>query len=133
MILGIGTLVLVVIIAVGGTLAMRGFMRPASTDADAVEHIGTGERVEVVGQIVGIDGSTLTVEVLEGNGYDVWDTRTGTFLSMEGGGSADVVMGTADDVAQGAIAQFEGEKTGTDTVQLERIVILTGYVEGPDD
>jgi hypothetical protein len=47
--------------------------------------------------------------------------------------SAEVVMGTADDVAQGAILQFEGEMTALETVRLDRIVILTGYVQGPED
>lgn len=122
-----------VILAVAGVLAVRGFMRPAATDANDLQQMQIGQRVEVVGQIVGTEGSTLLVEVLEGNGYDVWDTRTGTFLTMEGGGSAEVVMGTADDVAQGAIAQFEGDMTAPETVRLDRIVILTGYVQGPED
>lgn len=129
---GIGVVALIALIAVTGVWMMRSFMRPADTRAEDLEELEAGQPLEVIGQIVALDGDTLTVEVLEGNGYDRFDQRTGRFLTLTGYPDAEVVMGDGSDVVVGAIAQFEGTTAGADRVQLERIVILTGYVTGPE-
>lgn len=122
-----------VILSAAGWIAMRSMMRPTDTTADELEAIPPGERVEVIGQITAIQDSSLTVEVLEGNGYDVFDQRTGRFLTVERTGSEEIVMGAEANVFEGAIVQFEGVKTGPNAVRLDRIVILTGFVTGPEE
>lgn len=128
----IGLIVLGLALALlAAMLILPSMMRPASTSPDQVQQIAPDGRVSVVGQVVEVDGNTLTVEVLEGNGYDVFDRRTGLFLQAEQTPEMKIVMGEAADVQVGAIAQFDGTKVGADGIRLSRIVILTGYVEGP--
>lgn len=127
--LAVAGLLIAGVVVVGLTLT-RSAMQPADTKADQLPAIPLNGRVSVVGQITGLDGAVLTIEVLEGNGFDVFDRRTGTFLAAQRG-AARIVMGGEADVKLNAIAQFDGLKTGADSLTLERIVILTGFVTGP--
>jgi hypothetical protein len=106
-------------------------MNPADTTANELEQSPAGESVSVVGQVTEINSNVLTVEILEGNGKDVFDKRTGQFLKVEWSPQTEMVMGTADDVIVGALAQFNGTKLEDGTITVQQIVILTGFVQGP--
>jgi hypothetical protein len=102
---------------------------PTSTNAAVTQ---TGDQMEFVGQITAIQGTVLTVEILEGTGTDnVFNIRTGQFIEVVQTAAPEIVMGTSADIFVGAIGQFRGTKTGDNQIQLSRIVILTGYVTGP--
>ena len=91
-----------------------------------------GSLVEFVGQVAQVNGNTLTVEVLESSGADnVFDQRTGQFIYVVENSTPEFVMGTADDIFVGALAQFRGTKIDSNHISVDRIVILTGYVTGP--
>lgn len=131
-IFAIGLVILgVVVILLVATMIMPSMMKPADTKAVEVQQVEIGQSVSVVAQVIEIDGDTLTIEVLEGNGYDVFDKRTSTFFKMERSSSTEIVMGKPEDIFVGAIAQFDGVKSDTDKIDIQKIVILTGYVTGP--
>jgi hypothetical protein len=110
---------------------MPSMMKPATTSPSMIEQIPAGGNVSLVAQVVEVDGNILKVEVLEGNGYDVFDKRTGVYLQAEQTPEVKIVMGKPTDVSTGAIAQFDGTKLDANRIRLSRIVILTGYVKGP--
>jgi hypothetical protein len=127
-----GLVVLGVVILLFIAMMIRpSMMKPADTKAVEVQQVEVGQSVSVVAQVIEIDGDTLTIEVLEGNGYDVFDKRTGTFFKMEKSADTEIVMGKLADVFIGAIAQFDGVKLDADKISLQKVVILTGYVTGP--
>ena len=100
-----------------------------SSDIKAAQN---GDLVEFVGQITAIQGTVLTVEILEGTGTDnVFNIRTGQFVEVVQTTAPEIVMGTSADIFVGALGQFQGTKTGDNQIQLTRIVILTSYVVGP--
>ena len=110
---------------------MPSIMNPADTSPDKIEQIPLHGTMSVVAQVVEVNGNSLKIEVLEGNGYDVFNQRTGVYLQAEQPPEVEFVMGASADVQVGAIAQFDGIKLDADRMRLSRIVILTGYVEGP--
>lgn len=110
---------------------MPSMMKPTTTNPEVLAQIPENGTVSVVAQVMEIDGNILKIELLEGNGYDVFDKRTGVYLEAEQRPDVKFVMGTAADVQPGAIAQFDGTKLDADQIRLSRIVILTGYVQGP--
>ena len=131
-IFAIGLVVLGVVAVLLAAMMIRpSMMKPADTKAVEVQQVEVGQSVSVVAQIIEIDGDTLTIEVLEGNGYDVFDKRTGTFFKMEKSANTEIVMGKPEDIFVGAIAQFDGVKLDADKISLQKVVILTGYVTGP--
>ncbi len=131
-IFAIGLVVLGVVVTLLAAMMIRpSMMKPADTKAVEVQQVEVGQSVSVVAQIIEIDGNTLTIEVLEGNGYDVFDKRTGTFFKMEQSANTEIVMGKPADIFVGAIAQFDGVKLDADKIDIQKIVILTGYVTGP--
>ena len=131
-IFAIGLVILgVVVILLVATMILPSMMKPADTKAVEVQQVEVGQSFSVVAQIIEINGDTLTIEVLEGNGYDVFDKRTGTFFEMEQSADTEIVMGKPEDVFVGAIAQFDGVKLDAEKISLQKIVILTGYVTGP--
>jgi hypothetical protein len=133
-IFAIGLIVLgVVVILLAAMLISPSMMKPADTKAVEVQQVEVGQSVSVVAQVIEINGDTLTIEVLEGNGYDVFDKSTGTFFKMEKSADTEIVMGKSEDVFVGAIAQFDGVKLEADKISLQKIVILTGYVTGPSN
>lgn len=111
--------------------AMPSMMTPANTSPKMIEQIPLSGEVSVVAQIMEVNGNVLMIEVLEGNGYDVFNKRTGVYLRAEQLPEVEIVMGEPADVRIGAIAQFDGTKLDADMIRLSRIVVLTGYVEGP--
>ena len=123
--LGLAIILLVIM------LIIPSMMTPANTSPSMLEQIPRSGNVSVVAQVSEINGNVLTIEILEGNGYDVFDKRTGVYLQAERPPEAKIVMGEPADVQIGAIAQFDGTKLDADRIRLSRIVILTGYVEGP--
>lgn len=131
-IFAIGLVILgVVVILLVATMILPSMMKPADTKAVEVQQVEVGQSFSVVAQIIEINGDTLTIEVLEGNGYDVFDKRTGTFFEMERSADTEIVMGKPEDVFVRAIAQFDGVKLDAEKISLQKIVILTGYVTGP--
>lgn len=112
-------------------LIVPSMMTPAKTSPGMIDQIPPDGSVSVVAQVMEIDGDLLKIEVLEGNGYDVFDQRTGVYLQAEQAPGLKFVMGGPGDIQTGAIAQFDGTKIGRDRIRLTRIVILSGYVEGP--
>ena len=131
-IFAIGLVVLGVVAVLLAAMMIRpSMMKPADTKAVEVQQVEVGQSVSVVAQIIEIDGDVLTIEVLEGNGYDVFDKRTGTFFKMEKSANTEIVMGKPEDIFVGAIAQFDGVKLDADKISLQKVVILTGYVTGP--
>lgn len=112
---------------------MPSMMKPTTTNPEVLAQIPENGTVSVVAQVMEIDGNILKIELLEGNGYDVFDKRTGVYLEAEQRPGVKFVMGTAADVQPGAIAQFDGTKLDADQIRLSRIVILTGYVQGPQE
>jgi hypothetical protein len=131
-IFAIGLILLgVVVILLAAMLIMPSLMKPSDTNASELEQISAGEKISVVAQVIEMNGNTLVVEVLEGNGYDVFDKRTGKILEMEQRADTEIVMGKPEDVSLGAIAQFDGVKLDAKKIKIQKIVILTGYVQGP--
>ena len=131
-IFAIGLVVLGVVAVLLAAMMIRpSMMKPADTKAVEIQQVEVGQSVSVVAQIIEIDGDILTIEVLEGNGYDVFDKRTGTFFKMEKSANTEIVMGKPEDIFVGAIAQFDGVKLDADKISLQKVVVLTGYVTGP--
>ncbi|MGZ9146691.1 MAG: hypothetical protein ACXW4E_10485 [Anaerolineales bacterium] len=110
---------------------MPSMMKPANTSPNLIEQIPLSGNVSVVAQVMEVKGNILKIEVLEGNGYDVFNKRTGVYLQAEQATEVKIVMGEPADVHIGTIAQFDGTKLDADRIRLSRIVVLTGYVEGP--
>ena len=113
-------------------LIMPSMMTPANTSPNMIEQVPLNGKVSVVAQVMEVDGDVLKIEVLEGNGYDIFNKRTGVYLQAERPAEVKIVMGKPADVRIGAIAQFDGTKLDADMIRLSRIVVLTGYVEGPE-
>lgn len=111
---------------------MPSMMKPANTSPNMIDQVPPNGNVSVVAQVVEINGGQLKIEILEGNGYDVFDKRTGAYLQAERTPDVKIVMGQPEDVSVGAIAQFDGVKLDADRIRLSRIVVLTGYVKGPE-
>jgi hypothetical protein len=107
-------------------------MTPANTSPNMIEQIPLNGEVSVVAQVMEVNGDILKIEILEGNGYDVFNKRMGVYLQAEQNPEVKIVMGKPADVHIGAIAQFDGIKLDADRIRLSRIVVLTGYVEGPE-
>lgn len=128
----IGSIILgLAIVLLAVMFVMPSMMKPANTSPNMIEQIPVNGKVSVVAQVVKLDGNNLKIELLQGNGYDVFDERTGVFLQAERAPEMKIVMGKPDDVRLGAIAQFDGTKLDANTIRLSRIVVLTGYVQGP--
>ncbi len=90
--------------------------------------LAVGDPVDVVGEVVSLEGQVITFEVLVGENYD---QRTGTLLKAVRTGEERFAMGSETDLKVGAITQLDGYKVNDDTFHLQRIVILTGYIKGP--
>jgi len=103
-------------------------MRPASPKVNPLAGLAVGDPVDVVGEVVSLDGQVITFEVLAGENYD---QRTGTRLKAVRTGEERFAMGSGADLKEGAIIQLDGYKVSDDTFHLQRIVILTGYINGP--
>ena len=101
--------------------------KPAPNRADDLAVIPVGGKVGVVAQITAIQGSTLTIQVLQGKDYA---ERTNMLLQAERGKDF-LAMGSESDIKVGAIARFDAVKTGVNVVRLNQITILTGYYKGP--
>lgn len=128
----IGSIILgLAIVLLAAMFIMPSMMKPANTSPNMIAQIPMNGKVSVVAQVVKINGNSLKIELLQGNGYDVFDKRTGVFLQAEQVPELKIVMGKPADVHVGAIAQFEGTRLDTDTIRLSRIVVLTNYVQGP--
>ena len=121
----------VVIVLVVATMIFPSTMKPTDTTAEELQQAPDGEFISVIGQVTEIDGSILTIEILEGNGTDVFDIRTGQFVQVEWSTETEMVMGTVEDVFVGALAQFNGIKLDDGSITTQQIVILTGFVQGP--
>jgi hypothetical protein len=131
-IFAIGSIILgLAIVLLALMFILPSMMTPADTSPSMLQQLPLNEELSVVAQVVEIDRNILKIEILEGNGYDVFDERTGVYLQAEQPSDVKIVMGKAVDVRVGAIAQFDGTKLDTNRIRLSRIVILTGYVEGP--
>ncbi len=100
---------------------------PARARADALASIPVNGKVGFVAQITAIEGNTLTIEVLAGKDYA---QRTGARLQAERGKER-ILIGGESDIRVGAVAQFDGVKTGVNALRLVRVTILTGYYSGP--
>lgn len=120
-----------VIVLVVAMMIFPSTMKPTDTTAEELQQAPDGEFISVIGQVTEIDGNILTIEILEGNGTDVFDIRTGQFVQVEWSTETEMVMGTAEDVFVGALAQFNGIKLDDGTITTQQIVILTGFVQGP--
>ncbi|MBI5034972.1 MAG: hypothetical protein HZB51_30975 [Chloroflexi bacterium] len=120
--LTVGGLVAAVFIFTIGLWVVQTMNAPALNPADELALIPVDGKVGVVAQITAIEGSTLTLQVLEGKDYA---QRTDVFLHAQRGKSR-VVMGSESDIKLGAIAQFDAVKTGVNAVRLNRITILPG-------
>lgn len=126
-----GLIILGVVVLVAAILWVwmsNTMMQPSQTSADQFLDMQIGDTISVVGEIIAVEGQTITVEILEGEDYD---RRSGTLLELERTGEENIVMGGETDLMPGAIAQFDGTKTASEIIRLERTVILTGFVKGP--
>lgn len=121
-----------VLVLTAAMLIFPSAMSPADTTTSEVNKTQNGNEVEFVGQITEIKGTVLVVEILEGKDNNVFDQRTGQFVEVVQTSAPEIVMGTSADIFVGAIGQFRGTKTGENQIHLNRIVILTGYVTGPN-
>jgi hypothetical protein len=136
--LGMSKKVLLPLILIGGGLVILAgaaiwlvfnvAMKPASPKINPLADLAVGDPVDVVGEVVSLDGQVITFEVLAGQDYD---QRTGTLLKAVRTGEERFAMGNEADLKVGAITQLDGYKVNDDTFHLQRIVILTGYVKGP--
>ena len=91
---------------------------PASTDP--LPGIAAGGKVSVVGQIVKADSRQLAIELLAGADHA---QHTGRIVVARRAGES-IVQGSEQDLVVGAVAQFDGIKTGDDTFDLNRIALL---------
>jgi uncharacterized PurR-regulated membrane protein YhhQ (DUF165 family) len=106
-------------------------MTVTDTTAGEMGKAKEGDSVEFVGQITEITGNILTVEVLQSPDGNVFNQRTGQFIYVVVESTPEYVMGSQADIKVGLVAQFRGIKINTHQITIDRIVILSGYVEGP--
>ncbi len=119
---------LVIVAGAAVWLVFNVTMKPAIPKIDPLAAIAVGDPVDVVGEVVSLNGQAITLEVLSGDDYD---QRTGKLLKAVRTGEERFAMGSEADLKVGAITQLDGYKVNDDTFHLSRIVILTGYVKGP--
>ncbi len=120
-------LIIFIVLFTVGLWLVQTAMQPVRTTTDELALVPVGGKVGVVAQITAIQGNTLTVQVLQGKDYD----QRSSIVLQGDRSKALIVMGGEQDVKLGAIAQFNGVKTGDSTFKLNRIVILTNFVKGP--
>jgi hypothetical protein len=118
-----------VIIYVGFDISGRAMqMEPAKTGVAEYQSAKAGTPIKIIVEIDGNDGAdALTGHLLE----PVTETtyrRTSAEFRAEIGPAMRVIMGTADDLKGGAIAQLDGVTDGRGTIQVRRAVILSAYV-----
>ena len=126
----------VVLLACAGVITYLGFdivgramqMEPAKTDVSAYQAARSGARLKaiVVVETREADG-TVTGHLLA----PVTETtyrKTSTLVRAHVAPAMRVIMGTADDVKPGAVAQFDGVADGAGGMTLSRVVILSAYV-----
>jgi hypothetical protein len=121
----------VILVLTAAMLIFPSAMSPTDATTGEINTSKNGEEVEFVGQITEIKGTVLVVEILQGNASNIFDQRTGQFVEVVQTSAPEIVMGSSADIFVGALGQFRGTKTGDNQIQLNRIVILTGYVTGP--
>jgi hypothetical protein len=129
----IWTLAILACVAVLGAISFdvyrrAGRMRAAITTAATVLAADPGARVQAVVRIEALNGqNTYSVELLEpGSGGDYRETSSQPRVRL----AADVriVMGDAADIKPGAVVQVSGVMDGTHTLEIHKVVILSGYV-----
>lgn len=123
----IGGLVAAVVIFTVVLWSAQKMAEPAVVSADDLAVIPLGGKVGVVAQITAIEGSTLTIQVLQGKDYS---ERTHMLLQVQRGKDF-LAMGSESDVKVGAIARFDAVKTGVNALRLNQMTILTGMYKGP--
>lgn len=99
---------------------------PTATEAPLLQtgqwpSISSGSPVSLVGQVLAIQGSVLMLDVLQGP-----DQRqpVGLRLQAEDANKAQIAQGTDADIRPGAVARFDGVKTGNGGFRTDRITIL---------
>ena len=119
---------LVILAGAAAWLVFNVAMKPASPRINPLADLAVGDPVDVVGEVVSLDGQVITFEVLAGENYE---QRTGTLLKAVRTGEERFAMGSEAELKVGAIIQLDGYKVNDETFHLQRIVILTGYIKGP--
>jgi hypothetical protein len=126
------------LIVLGLALVLTALMLIGPTSMTVTDNAGSemikakpGETVEFVGQVTEITGNILTVEVLHSPDGKAFNQRTGQFIYAVVESTPEYVMGSEMDILVGALCQFHGTKINDRQITVERIVILTSYVEGP--
>jgi hypothetical protein len=119
---------LVILAGAAAWLVFNVAMKPASPRINPLADLAVGDPVDVVGEVVSLDGQVITFEVLVGENYE---QRTGTLLKAVRTGEERFAMGSEAELKVGAIIQLDGYKVNDETFHLQRIVILTGYIKGP--
>jgi hypothetical protein len=126
----------IVLIAIFGAVAYLGVdiagramqMEPAKTSAATYRAAKAGAPVKAIVEIdTRQSDGTITAHLL----MPVTETnyrKTPTLVRARVEPAMRVIMGTADDVKPGAIAQFDGLADGGGGMTLSRVVILSAYL-----
>ncbi len=118
----IGGLLVAVSLFTVGVMFAQAVTAPPLNRADELASIPVDGKVGVVAQIMAMEGTALTLEVLDSRDYS---QRTGLVLQAQRG-KAELTMGSDSDIKVGTIARFDAVKTGVNAVRLNRITILPG-------
>jgi len=134
--IGKAFVICIVLIAVAGAVGYLGVdiagramqMQPAKTAASTYEAAKAGASLKAIIQIDTKDESGLITGHLLTPVTQTTYRKTATLVHAHVEKSVRVIMGTADDVKPGAIAQFDGVADGAGTMTVRRVVMLSAYI-----
>lgn len=109
-------------------IAMRRMMDARPVAERAVAAAVPGEQLDVAIELAAAAEGALSGAVLEqvaGTRY----RRTPRTMAVRWTAATPIVMGQRDDVRAGAIVQVRGRLDARATLDADRLVVLTGYVE----
>jgi hypothetical protein len=116
------------LIALGLWWAGRDQLQLSRLTADQLPNLAVGSEIKLVGQVIAVAEEVITIEMLQGGDFS---QRTGVYWHIQRTGAEPIERGGAPEVEPQAIIQFEGTRTGPDSLRLARMIILTGVVAGP--